>query len=143
MPGPCSLEDACPLQDPIVSPFKDGPRSLAPGGELELPVLGGRPYPYVERAKGAHLWDVDGRRFIDYRMAFGPIILGHAYDEVDERVIRELRQGGLYAMTTELEIAVAEFIHEMVPAMEMIRFACSGTEADDARHPPGAGVHGP
>jgi glutamate-1-semialdehyde 2,1-aminomutase len=85
--------------------------------------------PYVEHAKGAHLWDVDGRRFIDYRMAFGPIILGHAYDEIDERVIRELRQGVLYAMTTELEVAAAELIHEMVPAMEMIRFACSGTEA--------------
>ena len=51
--------------------------------------------PYVEHAKGAYLWDVDGRRFIDYRMAFGPIILGHAYDEVDEQVIRELRQGVL------------------------------------------------
>ena len=85
--------------------------------------------PYVERAKGAHLWDVDGRRFIDYRMAFGPIILGHAHDEIDERVIQELRQGTLYAMTTELEVAVAELIREMAPAMEMLRFACSGTEA--------------
>ena len=85
--------------------------------------------PYVERAKGAHLWDVDGRRFIDYRMAFGPIILGHAFDAIDQQVIRELQNGTLYAMTTELEVAVAELIHEMVPAMEMIRFACSGTEA--------------
>ncbi len=82
-----------------------------------------------ERAKGAHLWDVDGRRFIDFRMAFGPVILGHAFDEVDAQVIEELHNGILYAMTTELEVAVAELIREMAPAMEMVRFACSGTES--------------
>jgi glutamate-1-semialdehyde 2,1-aminomutase len=43
--------------------------------------------PYVDRAKGAYLWDVDGRKYIDYRMAFGPIILGHSFDEVDQKVI--------------------------------------------------------
>jgi glutamate-1-semialdehyde 2,1-aminomutase len=85
--------------------------------------------PYVEKAKGAYLWDVDGQRYIDYRLAFGPIILGHAFDEVDEQVISHLRHGTLYAMTTQLEVEVAELIHEMVPAMEMVRFACSGTEA--------------
>ena len=85
--------------------------------------------PYVQRAKGAHLWDADDHRFIDYRMAFGPVILGHAFDEVDDRVIEELRKGILCAMTTELEIAAAELIRELVPAMEMVRFACSGTEA--------------
>ncbi len=85
--------------------------------------------PYVQKAKGAYLWDVDGRRFIDYRMAFGPIILGHAYDEVDNRVIEEIKSGVLFAMTGELEVRVAEMITEMVPAVEMVRLACSGTEA--------------
>lgn len=85
--------------------------------------------PYVERAKGAYLWDVDGRRYIDYRMAFGPIILGHAYDEVDERVMQEVQKGVLFAMTGELEVQVAELISEMCPAVEMVRLACSGTEA--------------
>ena len=85
--------------------------------------------PYVDKAKGAYLWDVDGRRFIDYRMAFGPIILGHAYDEVDAKVIEEVKNGVLFAMTGELEIEVAEMIVEMCPAVDMIRFACSGTEA--------------
>ena len=85
--------------------------------------------PYVDKAKGAYLWDVDGRRFIDYRMAFGPIILGHAYDEVDAKVIEELKQGVLFAMTGELEVEVAEMIVEMCPAVDMVRFACSGTEA--------------
>jgi glutamate-1-semialdehyde 2,1-aminomutase len=85
--------------------------------------------PYVDKAKGAYLWDVDGRRFIDYRMAFGPIILGHAYDVVDAKVIEELRNGVLFAMTGELEVRVAELITEMCPAVEMVRLACSGTEA--------------
>ena len=85
--------------------------------------------PYVERAKGAYLWDVDGRKFIDYRLAFGPIVLGHAFDEVDSRVAEEIHNGVLYAMTSELEVEVAEAIHHMVPAVEMVRFACSGTEA--------------
>ena len=85
--------------------------------------------PYVQKAKGAYLWDADGRRFIDYRMAFGPIILGHAYDEVDAKVIEEIKDGILFAMTGELEIEVAEMITEMAPAVEMVRLACSGTEA--------------
>jgi len=85
--------------------------------------------PYVDKAKGAYLWDVDGRRFIDYRMAFGPIILGHAYDEVDVKVIEEVKNGVLFAMTSELEIAVAEMIVDMCPAVDMVRLACSGTEA--------------
>ena len=85
--------------------------------------------PYVEKAKGAYLWDVDGKKYIDYRMAFGPIILGHAYDEVDQKVIEEIQKGVLFAMTGELEVAVAEMIVEMSPAVEMVRIACSGTEA--------------
>jgi len=83
----------------------------------------------VQKAKGAHLWDVDGNEFIDYRMAFGPIILGHAFDEVDDKVAEEIRNGVLYAMTGELEVEVAEMIVAMCPAVEMVRLACSGTEA--------------
>jgi glutamate-1-semialdehyde 2,1-aminomutase len=85
--------------------------------------------PYVQKAKGAYLWDVDDKKYIDYRMAFGPIILGHSYDEVDQKVIEEIQKGILFAMTGELEVAVAEMIVEMSPAIEMVRMACSGTEA--------------
>lgn len=85
--------------------------------------------PYVARGKGAHLWDVDGKRYIDYRMAFGPIILGHAYDEVEAQVVEEIQKGSLFAMTGELEVLLAELIVEMCPAVEMVRMACSGTEA--------------
>lgn len=85
--------------------------------------------PYVDHAKGAYLWDVDGNKYIDYRMAFGPIILGHAYDEVDEFVAGEIKKGLLTAMTYELEVALMEKIVEMCPAVDIARLACSGTEA--------------
>src|SRR5512142_1987445 len=85
--------------------------------------------PYVQKAKGAYLWDVDGKKYIDYRMAFGPIILGYSYDEVDQKVIEEIQKGILFAMTGELEVSVAEMIAEMAPAVEMVRLASSGTEA--------------
>ena len=85
--------------------------------------------PYVKHARGSHLWDVDGNRFIDYRLAFGPIILGHAYEQVDAKVHTEIDQGVLFAMTSELEVAVMEKIVALCPAVEMARLACSGTEA--------------
>ena len=85
--------------------------------------------PYVDRAQGCYLWDVDGNKYIDYRLAFGPIILGHAYEPVNSRVRQEIDQGVLFAMTGELEIALAEKIVAMCPAVDMVRLACSGTEA--------------
>ncbi|MFZ2097126.1 MAG: guanitoxin biosynthesis PLP-dependent transaminase GntE [Anaerolineales bacterium] len=85
--------------------------------------------PYLLKAKGAYIWDVDGNRYIDYRLAFGPIILGHAYDEVNTKVHEEIDQAVLCAMTGELEIEVAEMIVDMCPCVEMVRLACSGTEA--------------
>jgi glutamate-1-semialdehyde 2,1-aminomutase len=85
--------------------------------------------PYLQKAKGAYLWDADGNKYIDYRMAFGPIILGHAYDEVNDKVKQEIDLGVLAAMTYELEIETAEKIVKLCPAVDMVRFACSGTEA--------------
>jgi glutamate-1-semialdehyde 2,1-aminomutase len=85
--------------------------------------------PYMQKAKGAYIWDADGNKYIDYRMAFGPIILGHAYDEVNDKVKQEIDLGTLSAMTYELEIETAEKFISMCPGLEMVRFACSGTEA--------------
>jgi glutamate-1-semialdehyde 2,1-aminomutase len=85
--------------------------------------------PYVQKGKGGYLWDVDGNQYIDYRLAFGPIILGHAFEEVDAKVHEEINNGVLFAMTGELEIKVIEKIVAMCPAVEMARLACSGTEA--------------
>lgn len=85
--------------------------------------------PYVKKAKGGYLWDVDGNRFIDYRLAFGPIILGHSDEVVNSKVHEEIDRAVLCAMTSELEIDLAQMIIDMCPGIEMVRLACSGTEA--------------
>src|SRR5512139_938772 len=85
--------------------------------------------PYVQKAQGAYLWDADGNRYIDYRLAFGPIIIGHADERVNAKVHEEIDRAVLYAMTSELEVELAEMIVEMCPGVDMVRLACSGTEA--------------
>jgi glutamate-1-semialdehyde 2,1-aminomutase len=85
--------------------------------------------PVVARAAGPYIWDVDGNRYIDYRLAFGPIILGHADARVTQRVTEALGNGTLFAHTHPLEVDVAERMVRMCPGVEKVRFANSGTEA--------------
>jgi glutamate-1-semialdehyde 2,1-aminomutase len=85
--------------------------------------------PVVARAEGCHVWDADGNRFIDYRLGFGPVILGHAHPTVCDRVNEVIRRGTIFAALTELETQVAERIIRMCPGVELIRYANSGTEA--------------
>ncbi len=84
---------------------------------------------FVSRAKGSHLWDVDGNEFIDYRMGFGPVILGHSDPRIHEAVHRVDEDGLIFALSHELEIEVAKKIASMVPCADMVRFCNSGTEA--------------
>jgi len=84
---------------------------------------------YVDRAKGARLWDIDGNEYIDYRLGYGPAILGYAHPEVDAAAKQGMEVGGVFALATEKEYAVAERISRMVPAAELVRFSNSGTEA--------------
>jgi glutamate-1-semialdehyde 2,1-aminomutase len=82
----------------------------------------------ITRGEGAYIWDVDDRKYIDYRLAFGPIILGHAYPAVIERVQQAIAQGTLFAWTTPLEIEVVERIVRMCK-VDMVRLTNTGTEA--------------
>ncbi len=84
---------------------------------------------YVKRARGARLWDLDGNEYIDYRLGYGPVILGHADPRVDAAAREGMDLGGTTALSTEREFAVADRIVKMVPAAELVRFANSGTEA--------------
>lgn len=84
---------------------------------------------YVRRGKGARLWDIDGNEYIDYRLGYGPAILGYADDRVDQAVRAGMEIGGVFALATEMEYRVAERISTMVPAAELVRFSVSGTEA--------------
>jgi glutamate-1-semialdehyde 2,1-aminomutase len=81
-----------------------------------------------KKAKGAYLWDQDDRKYIDYRLAFGPVVLGHAYEPVVERVKQAIELGSAFAMTNEYEISVAEKVSALT-GVDMMRFANSGTEA--------------
>jgi glutamate-1-semialdehyde 2,1-aminomutase len=105
------------------------PRIHASGCEFQLPFWGEGITPYVDGPKARTFGMSMERNTLITAWHFGPIILGHSYDEVDQKVIEEIQKGILFAMTGELEVAVAEMIVEMAPAVEMVRLACSGTEA--------------
>jgi len=84
---------------------------------------------YVKKGKGARLWDIDDNEYIDYRLGYGPTILGYADERVDQAARDGMDIGGVFALSTELEYEVAHRISRMVPAAELVRFSNSGTEA--------------
>ncbi len=84
---------------------------------------------FAKRAHGSHIWDVDGNRYIDYRLGFGPIILGHGYPQVTTQISKAARKGTIFALDNELELDVSKQIIDMVPCAEMVRFSVTGTEA--------------
>jgi glutamate-1-semialdehyde 2,1-aminomutase len=107
-------------------------KKVIPGG-VNSPVrafraVGGEP-PFIERGDGAYLWDVDGNRYIDYVLSWGPLILGHAHPAVIEALSVAAARGTSYGAPTALETELAELVVDMVPSVEMVRFVNSGTEA--------------
>ena len=84
---------------------------------------------YIKRGKGGRVWDIDDNEYIDYRLAYGPIILGYGDERVDAAALEGMNVGGVFALSTELEYEVATRISNMVPAAELVRFSNSGTEA--------------
>jgi glutamate-1-semialdehyde 2,1-aminomutase len=82
----------------------------------------------AERAKGTYMWDADGKRYIDYRLGFGPIILGHAHDEVTDYVAEQMRAGNLFSLTSTVEVRAAEAVKRLT-GMDKVRFTNSGTES--------------
>jgi glutamate-1-semialdehyde 2,1-aminomutase len=84
---------------------------------------------YVKRGKGARIVDLDDNEYVDYRMGYGPAILGYADERVDQAAREGMSVGGVFALATERELNVAERIAKMVPAAELVRFSNSGTEA--------------
>ena len=107
-------------------------QKVIPGG-VNSPVrafkaVGGEPI-FVEKAKGAYLYDADGNRLIDYINSWGPMILGHAYEPVVDAIVEKAKLGTSFGMPTQIETQIAELAISMVPNIEMIRFVNSGTEA--------------
>lgn len=107
-------------------------QQVIPGG-VNSPVrafkaVGGEPI-FIEKAKGAYLYDSDGKRYIDYVLSWGPMLLGHADDDVLNAVIEKARSGLSFGAPTEIETELAKEIIKLIPSVEMIRFVSSGTEA--------------
>ena len=103
-----------------------------PGG-VNSPVrafrgVGGEPV-FIDHAEGPYLYDVDGRRYIDYVGSWGPMILGHAHAEVLAAVAETAAKGLSFGAPTLLETRMAERVCELVPSMDMVRMVSSGTEA--------------
>jgi glutamate-1-semialdehyde 2,1-aminomutase len=103
-----------------------------PGG-VNSPVrafksVGGTPI-FMQKAKGAYLYDADGNQYIDYINSWGPMILGHAYEPVVKAIQEKALDSTSFGAPTELEIEMAELIKSMVPNVDLIRMVSSGTEA--------------
>jgi glutamate-1-semialdehyde 2,1-aminomutase len=84
---------------------------------------------YVDHGKGGRFWDIDGNNYVDYRLGYGPAILGYADDRVDAAARRGMEVGGVFALSTERELIVADRIAKMVPGVDLVRYSNSGTEA--------------
>jgi glutamate-1-semialdehyde 2,1-aminomutase len=84
---------------------------------------------YVDRGRGGLVWDLDGNEYVDLRMGYGPVILGHADPRVDDHVNERMRRGVSFSLTSEDEVRVAELIAELTGWVEMARMTVSGTEA--------------
>ena len=107
-------------------------RTVIPGG-VNSPVrsfksVGGEPF-FVERGEGAYLVDTDGRRYVDYVLSWGPLVLGHGHPAVIDAVEAQLFRGISYGAPTAAEVELAECLVRLVPSVEMVRLVNSGTEA--------------
>ncbi len=107
-------------------------QAILPGG-VDSPVrafraVGGQPL-FIERGEGAYLVDVDGNRYIDYVLSWGPLILGHAHPEVVDCLEEAVRNGTSFGAPSPLEAELAYLIQSFMPYLEMLRFVNSGTEA--------------
>ena len=107
-------------------------QKIIPGG-VDSPVrafkaVGGTPL-FIRSASGSHITDVDGRSYIDYVMSWGPLIHGHAPRSLVKALAATARQGTSFGAPTDLEVELGELVHSLMPAVEMVRFVSSGTEA--------------
>ena len=106
--------------------------NVIPGG-VNSPVrafkaVGGTPV-FIERSEGAYVFDCEGRRYIDYVLSWGPMIMGHNHPDVREAVVQQSQLGLSFGAPTELEIRLAERLCEVMPGMDLVRMVNSGTEA--------------
>ncbi|MEN4006515.1 MAG: glutamate-1-semialdehyde 2,1-aminomutase [Methanobacteriaceae archaeon] len=104
-------------------------KNYLPGG-VDSPVRAYKPFPFfAKHGKGSKIFDVDGNAYIDYCLAYGPLVLGHANYKIIGEVKKQLDEGTAFGVPTEKEIELAKLVIKKVPCAEMVRFVNSGTEA--------------
>jgi len=111
-------------------------KKLIPGGVIgtrrpENFVPGAYPL-YVKEGKGSHFIDVDGHEYIDYLAGFGPVLLGHAYEAVDNAAIERIRKGFCFDLSQDIQNVLAEKVIKMIPCAERVIFVLSGSDATTA-----------
>jgi len=109
--------------------FKRAVQKLPLGVASNFRYWGDERTIYVKHGRGARITDLDNNVYVDYRMGYGPAILGYADPRVDAAAMEGMKVGGVFALSTPRELSVANRISKMVPAAELVRFSNSGTEA--------------
>jgi glutamate-1-semialdehyde aminotransferase len=115
-------ERAVPIMKPVTQTLAKGPGQYVNGVAPK----------YLKKGKGAHVWDVDGNEYLDYNMAIGPLSLGYCYPRVDEAIIAQLKDGITFSMMHELEVTLAELVHQVIPNAEAIRISKTGADVTSA-----------
>ena len=118
-------------QNTSESLFERGSKVLIEGvsSASRGPAAFGTTPRYMSHGHGSRLYDVDGREYIDWMMAFGALPLGHAHPKIVETVTKEIARGSHFATALEVEVEVAEILVDLLPHVEKLRFANTGTEA--------------
>lgn len=113
---------ALPIMTPVTQTLAKGPGQYVNGVAPK----------YLKKGKGSHVWDVDGNEYLDYNMAIGPLSLGYCYPRVDEAIIAQLKDGITFSMMHELEVVLAELVHQVIPNAEAIRISKTGADVTSA-----------
>lgn len=111
-------EEAAKLIPSLSQTFSKGPTQF---------VQGAAP-AFLQKAKGSHVWDVDGNEYIDYSLGLGPIILGHNYERVSKAVVRQIEDGTTFSQPHPLEVEVSKLLTQIIPCAEMVRFGKNGSD---------------
>ena len=115
-------ERALPIMTPVTQTLAKGPGQYVNGVAPK----------YLKKGKGSHVWDVDGNEYLDYNMAIGPLSLGYCYPRVNEAIIAQLKDGITFSMMHELEVVLAELVHQIIPNAEAIRISKTGADVTSA-----------
>ncbi|MCL6446422.1 MAG: aminotransferase class III-fold pyridoxal phosphate-dependent enzyme, partial [Alicyclobacillus sp.] len=91
-------------------------------------AVGGTPF-FADKGEGPYLYDIDGNRYVDYLLSWGPLIWGHAHPAIVQALAETASRGTSFGVPTELETDMAEMVRTLMPSMEKVRMVNSGTEA--------------